>query len=44
MEGSIRLVDLWRNYRMVMEVLGLGMSFTKCKGKGREVRLTSSGF
>jgi len=26
MEGSERLVNLWRKHKMAMEVLGLGMS------------------
>jgi len=35
MKGNKRLVDLRRTHQMVMEVLGLGMSFKRCKGQGR---------
>jgi len=35
MEGSGRFVDLWRKHQMVMEVIGLGVSFTRCKAQGR---------
>jgi len=35
MEGNERLIDFWREHQMVMEVLGLGVSFTRCKDQGR---------
>jgi len=43
MEGSERLVDLWRKHRMAMELFGLGLSLQGAKAK-EEVRPTSLGF